>query len=203
MRAPLLALTVALALAPSLVACDRKGGDGSAPGAADQGAPELTAIRAGLWKDPGGGADLRLVETQLSGCFGFKGYAIKIPAGSTAKTLEGARACHITLSGAKKDDLHMAVFTDEVKVPFMSMTRDKLSNVQSKPFDEPDAFLYVVKGKLGASEIDGWFAKKLGPHNVRCNALMWKEGQELTFAFQRAVIELCRTLSYTTTPGAR
>jgi hypothetical protein len=76
------------------------------------------------------------------------------------------------------------------------MTREQLQKVQAKPFDEPDAFLYEVETKLGQKEIAGWYSKKLGPRTLRCNALEWKGGQVLTFSFQRAVLELCRTLSY-------
>jgi hypothetical protein len=181
------------------------GGSGSASATAAPAKPvepEVAAIQAGKWKDPADGHEIPLVQTSLSGCFGFKGYSIKIPEGSTAKTMEGARTCHIALSGAKKDEYHFAVFTDEVKVPFMSATRDKVQNVKNKLLDELDAFLYEVEDPKSGKEFNGWFFKKLGPFNVRCNALRWSEKQELTFAFQRAVIELCRTLTHESpTPG--
>ena len=159
--------------------------------------PEVAAIRAGKWKDLDDGHEIALVDTPLKGCFGFKGYSIKAPEGSTAKTMQGARTCHITLSGTKKDEYHFAVFTDEVKVPFMSATRDKVQDVKNKLLDEPDAFLYEVDDPKSGKDITGWFFKKIGPWNVRCNALRWSEKQVLTFAFQRAVIELCRTVSHT------
>lgn len=172
------------------------GATGSAAAAAKPVEPEVAAIRAGKWKDLTDGHEMTLVETPLKGCFGFKGYSMKVPEGSTAATMQGARTCHITLSGTKKDEHHFAVFTDEVKVPFMSATREQLQNVRTKLFDEPDAFLYEVEDPKSGKEVTGWWAKKLGPYNVRCNALQWNQKQVLTFTFQRAVLELCRTLSH-------
>lgn len=158
--------------------------------------PEVAAIRAGKWKDLDDGHEIPLVDTPLSACYVFKGYSIKVPEGTVAKTMQGARACQITLSGTKKEAYHFAVFTDEVKVPFMSATREKMENVTKKLLDEPDAFLYEVDDPKSGKGVNGWFFKKIGPWNVRCNAIRFDAKQVLTLPFQRAVIELCRTVSH-------
>ena len=157
--------------------------------------PEVVAIRAGTWKDPAGEKDVPLVETSLAPCYGFKGYSMKLPEGQKVTTLQGARACHIVF-GKADGGFQMAVFTDQVKVPFMSQTRADLKDVGEKLFDEEDAFLYEV-GEKDDKELVGWFAKKIGPHNVRCNAIVSQGNKAPSFAFQRAVLELCRTITHT------
>jgi hypothetical protein len=106
----------------------------------------------------------------------------------------GARACHIVFGEVDKN-LQMAVFTDEVKMPFLSETRADVENVVAKLLDEEDAFLYETTTKDEKS-IVGWFAKKIGPRKVRCNAMGSQGKEDPSFAFQRAVLELCRTITH-------
>ncbi|NUP05479.1 MAG: hypothetical protein HOW73_05400 [Polyangiaceae bacterium] len=156
--------------------------------------PTLAAIKAGSWKDPGGGPDIKLADTALDKCYGFKGYSMKLPEGTKLETLVGARACAASMPGAKNGEYRLIVLTDEVKVDFGK--KADIDNIKSKPFDDPDAFLYEVENKKGEKYYRGWFEKKLGKWTVRCNPLLAKEGQVLTFDQERAVLELCRTLTY-------
>lgn len=106
-----------------------------------------------------------------------------------------ARCCKVVLPGAKQDTYRLVVCSDELPVPWLSKTRDKVEKVKAKPFDEPDAFLYEVDGASGPAVI-GWFKKTIGPHGIRCNAVKYSEDEHPTFAFQRAVIEVCRSIAY-------
>lgn len=200
----------AAALCLAIVACSG-GGSGSAassassagPGAPSASAslpaigepPELAAIHAGRWKDPGGGPDLELVERPLEKCFGFDGYTMKLPKDAKTSDIMDARCCTVAFPSAKKDGPRLMVCTDELPVPFMSDTRDSVKNVKSKLFDDPDAFLYEVGDDKG-TDVTGWFKKAIGPHQVRCNAARRSDDEKLSFGYQRAIIELCRTIAF-------
>lgn len=157
----------------------------------------LVAFKAGTMKDPMGGGDLKLVELSLEKCYGFKGYTIKMPEGSTTETLVGARACAIYPPKQEKDKNGYAfiVMTDEIKVEFADKT--KLTDVKSKPLDDPDAFLYEVERK-GKSAYIGWVDRKVGKFKTQCNSFR-KSAESPSFDLdtERTLIELCRTLSYT------
>lgn len=162
--------------------------------------PALAAVKAGSWKDPLGRAtpDLKLAETALDKCYGFKGYAMKLPEGATLQTLVGARACAVYLPSEKKQDLGVIVMTDEVKVEFYD--KAKLENITARPLDEQDAFLYEVEAK-GNKQLVGWVDRKVGPHKTRCNSFQnsRKDGA-FPLEVERAFIELCRTLTYSEPP---
>ncbi len=157
-------------------------------------APELAAIHAGKWRDPSGGPDIKLAEQPIK-CFGFDGYSIKAPEGSTMSDVMDARCCKVVLPGAKQDAYRLVVCSDELPVPWLSKTRDQVEKVKTKLFDEPDAFLYEVDAAIGTS-VMGWYKKTIGPHGIRCNAVKYSDDEHPTFAYQRAVIELCRTIAY-------
>ena len=53
----------------------------------------VLAVRSGKLIHPGTKAELKLVETSLSKCFGFKGYSMMLPEGVMIETVSGARAC--------------------------------------------------------------------------------------------------------------
>ncbi len=161
----------------------------AAPATPPEPAP-IAAVRQGKMISPATKKEVPLVETSLDKCYGFKGYSMKLPQGSKLTTLVGARACAVELPDSK-GDLGFIVMTDEVKVKWWKRT--ELENVKTKLLDDADAFLYEVenKGKLQAL---GWMDKKLGPHNVRCNALDNKD--TMTLDETRAAIEICRTMKY-------
>ncbi len=171
----------------------------SAP-AAPADPPELAAVKAGSFKDPLGKGDLKLVDTPLGKCYGFKGYSIKMPEGTTTETLVGARACAVYPPQEKnaKNGYGFIVMTDEIKVPFAD--KSKLTDIKSKPLDEADAFLYEVERK-GKPVYVGWVDRKVGPFRTQCNAFQ-KNSDSPPFSMdtERALLELCRTLSYTEPP---
>lgn len=162
----------------------------SATASAVVASPTLAAIAAGSWKDPGGGPDLKLVVTPLDKCFGFKGYSLKLPEGSAVKTLQGARACLAELPGAKKG-YQLVVMSDEIKIGVPQ--KGELKSITEKTFDEPDAFLFKVDDK-GKTSYVGWWEGKFGTVTMRCNAMGREGDAPYSFDFERAVIELCRTL---------
>lgn len=188
--------------------CDKLGGGKSSSGAAQAGsppgksgtatapaaplAPSLAAIAAGSWKDPGGGPDLKLASTPLDKCYGFKGYSMKLPEGSQLESLMGARSCSAKLPGAKKG-FALVVISDELKIPLPK--KDEIKDVTEKTYDSPDAFLFKVQRK-GQTYYAGWWEKKVGKPTLRCNSIMVENGEPFSFDFERAVIELCRTLAY-------
>lgn len=57
--------------------------------------PAVAAVRAGKVVNPATKKDVPLVETSLAKCFGFKGYSMMVPEGSTLETVSGARACGV------------------------------------------------------------------------------------------------------------
>lgn len=193
---------VALFSMAGAVGCGSRGddagsGSGSGPGAsgAAQAAvsPSLAAIAAGTWKDPGGGPDLKLAVTTLDKCYGFKTYSMKLPEGSTMKSLLGARSCSVDFPGPKKG-YRLVVISDELKIALP--TKDTLKNVKAKTYDSPDAFLFEVDSK-GKTAYAGWWEAKLGKYTLRCNSIADADAEPFSFDFERAVIELCRTLKQT------
>ena len=185
--------------------CGSKGGDsgsGVRPsgGANSAGAgagqapltPSLAAIAAGTWKDPGGGPDLKLVSTPLDKCYGFKGYSMKLPEGSKLESLMGARSCQAAFPGAKKG-FALVVISDELKIPLPK--KEDIKDYKEKTYDSPDAFLYKVERK-GKTYYAGWWEKKVGKPTLRCNSIASEGGPDFDFDFERAAIELCRTLAY-------
>jgi hypothetical protein len=151
----------------------------------------IAAVREGKMVHPLTKQEVPLVEMSLAKCYGFKGYSMKVPEGSKLTTLVGARACAIEFPDAKNTGL--MVMTDEVKVKWWKRT--ELENVKTKHLDDPDAFLYEYEAK-GKLKLLGWLDKKLGPHNVKCNAMGDDDKLKLTLEEERGVIEVCRTLRY-------
>ena len=174
----------------SSAATGASGQAASATASAAPVSPTLAAIAAGSWKDPGGGPDLKLAVTQLDKCFGFKGYSLKLPEGTAVKTLQGARACLAEFPGAKKG-YQLVVMSDEIKIGLPQ--KGELKGITEKPFDEPDAFLFKVDDK-GKTSYVGWWEAKFGTVTMRCNAMGREGDAPYPFDFERAVIELCRTL---------
>lgn len=157
----------------------------------------LVAFKAGTMKDPMGGGDLKLVDLPLGKCFGFKGYTIKMPEGSTTETLVGARACAVYPPKQQSDKNGWAfiVMTDEIKVPFAD--KSALKDVKSKPLDEPEAFLWEVERK-GKPVYVGWVDRKVGKFRTQCNSFRKSdEAPPFDLDTERTLIELCKTLSYT------
>ena len=190
------------------MSCNSSGGAGDAKGSGSSAkaasatagsasaaplAPALAAVKAGTWKDPYGGPDSKLVDTPLGKCFGFKGYSMKAPEGSQLQTLEGARACGVYPPSAKNKEFGVVVFTDEVKVNFWK--KEDVKDAKAKPFEEEDAFLWKVE-RRGKEIFIGFFEKKIGPRTVRCNSLVSSDKTELSFETERAVLEVCRTITY-------
>lgn len=167
-------------------------GTGAAP--AGDTSPTLTAIAAGTWKDPGGGPDVKLVMTKLDKCFGFKPYSMKLPEGTTFEALLGARSCEAKFPGAKKGLYNLVVISDELKIPLTK--KEELKNILEKTYDTPDAFLFKYDAK-GKTDYVGWWEKKVGKYTLRCNPIQTQDAEPYTYDFQRAVIELCRTLEST------
>jgi hypothetical protein len=153
-------------------------------------APAVVGVRAGKLNHPGTKQELKLVETSLAKCFGFKGYSMMAPEGSTAETVIGARACAVFLPTPKKKFGFM-VMTDEVKVKWWKRT--DLENVKQKHLDEPDAFVFEVDDK-GKTKLTGWMEKKIGPRNVQCNSM--RDADTMSLDDELAFIEVCRTLKY-------
>ena len=172
----------------------------SAAEAKPAGPPEVLAIKAGKMKDPqgGGAADVKLVDTPMDKCYGFKGYSMKLPEGSSLETLVGARACAVYPPATKKKSYGLIVMTDEIKVQFAD--KSKLEGVKTKHLDEPDAFMFEreVKGK---TVLTGWVDRKVGPYRTQCNAFQASDKDPaFTLGVELAFIEVCRTLSYSEPP---
>lgn len=164
------------------------------------GPPEVLAVKAGMLKDPQGtGApDAKLVDTPMDKCYGFKGYSMKLPEGSSLETLVGARACAVYPPAAKKKSYGLIVMTDEIKVEFAD--KAKLDGVKTKHLDEPDAFMFEreVKGK---TVLTGWVDRKVGPYRTQCNAFQASDKDPpFTLGVELAMLEVCRTLSYAAPP---
>lgn len=205
-RQPVFALCTSALLLVCGLGCGSKGGDSGAPAGSGAGlaagkgtgaapaavTPSLAAIAAGNWKDPGGGPDLKLAPTPLDKCYGFKGYSMKLPAGSELASLMGARSCQAKIPGAKKG-FALVVISDELKIPLPK--KDEIQDVKEKTYDSPDAFLFKVERK-GQTYYAGWWEKKVGKPTLRCNSIMGEGAEPFSFDFERAVIELCRTLAY-------
>ena len=155
--------------------------------------PAVAAVRAGKLTHPGTKAELALVEASLAKCYGFKGYTMMLPEGSTTETMAGARACAVFLPNAYKK-FGLMVMTDEVKVKMWKRT--DLEDVKKKHLDEPDAFLFEVEEK-GKTKLTGWMEKKLGSHTVQCNSM--RDEGTMSLDDELAFIELCRTLKYEAT----
>lgn len=172
----------------------------SAVEAKPAGPPEVVAVKAGMLKDPQGtgAADVKLVDTPMDKCYGFKGYSMKLPEGSSLETLVGARACAVYPPAAKKKSYGIIVMTDEIKVQFAD--KAKLEGIKTKHLDEADAFMFEreVKGK---SMLTGWVDRKVGPYRTQCNAFQASDKDPpFTLGVELAMLEVCRTLSYTEPP---
>lgn len=150
----------------------------------------VLAVRAGKLLHPATKEELKLVETPLSKCFGFKGYSMMLPEGVMIETVSGARACAAFLPTPKKK-FGFLVMTDEIKVKMWKRT--DLENVKKKPLDEPDAFVFEVEEK-GKAKLSGWTDGTVGPHRVQCNSM--RDEGTMTLDDELAFIEVCRTLKY-------
>jgi hypothetical protein len=153
--------------------------------------PSVAAVRAGKLTNPATKAEVKLVETPLDKCFGFKGYSLMLPEGTTLKTLVGARACGAFLPDSK-EKFGFIFWTDEIKVERLKRA-DLEKKVTKKHVDEPEAFLYEVAEDKGPRLI-GWLEKKLGPYNFQCNSM--SEPGTLTLDDELAAIEVCKTAKY-------
>lgn len=201
-----------VALAASVFGCNLLSGDSGAPGPGPTGSgaglaagqatstgdaqranPSLAAIAAGTWKDPAGGPEVKLKDTPLDKCYGFKGFSMKLPEGTQIKTLMGARACYADFPSAKKGANHLAVISDELDIGLLK--KEAISPVLEKPYEGPDSFLYKSEEK-GKVIYRGWWEKKMGKHTIRCSAIQDDVSGEYPYDTQRAMIELCRTLQY-------
>ena len=151
--------------------------------------PRVALVRSAKLAHPVTGAQLPLRETPLDKCYGFKGYSVKAPEGSKTKTLVGARACHVEFPGGKAG---IIVMTDAIAVKWWKRT--DLEDVKDKIVDDEDGFLYQRESK-GKLEYIGWTDKKIGPHQVKCNANVAK-GLELSLDDEQGFLELCRTVRY-------
>jgi hypothetical protein len=152
--------------------------------------PGVAAVRAGKLTNPATKSEVKLVETSLDKCYGFKGYSMMLPEGTTLQTLVGARACAAFMPDSKKK-FGFIVMTDEIKVKMWKRT--DLENVKKKHLDEPDAFVYEVEQK-GKTRLTGWLEKKIGPYNVQCNSM--SDAGTTTLDDELAAIEVCRTVKY-------
>lgn len=166
----------------------------AAPPAAPPPPAGVAAVRAGKLLNPATKKEVPLVETSLAKCFGFKGYSMMAPEGSTLETISGARACGIFLPDAKKK-FGILLMTDEVKVKMWK--REDVENVKQKHLDDKDAFVYATE-KKGKVVLTGWTDGQVGPHRVQCNSM--RDDDTMSLDDELAFIEVCRTLKYTEPP---
>jgi hypothetical protein len=166
----------------------------AAPPAAPPPPAAVAAVRAGKLQNPATKKEVPLVETSLAKCFGFKGYSMMVPEGSTLETISGARACGVFLPDAKKK-FGLLIMTDEVKVKMWK--REDVENVKQKHLDDKDAFLYATD-KKGKVVLSGWTDAQVGPHRVQCNSM--RDDDTMSLDDELAFIEVCRTLKYTEPP---
>lgn len=156
--------------------------------------PGVAAVRAGKITNPANKKETPLVETSLAKCFGFKGYSMMAPEGSTLETISGARACGVFFPDSKKK-FGVLVMTDEIKVKMWK--REDLENVKEKHLDDKDAFIYGVD-KKGKIALTGWTDGQVGPHRVQCNSM--RDDDTMTLDDELAFVEVCRTLKYAEPP---
>ncbi len=152
--------------------------------------PGVAAVRSGKIVNPANKKETPLVETSLAKCFGFKGYSMMAPEGSTLETISGARACGVFFPDSKKK-FGVLVMTDEIKVKMWK--REDLENVKEKHLDDKDAFVYGVD-KKGKIALTGWTDGQVGPHRVQCNSM--RDDDTMSLDDELAFVEVCRTLKY-------
>ncbi len=113
------------------------------------------------------------------------------PGEGPLESLMGARSCQAAFPGAKKG-FALVVISDELKIPLPK--KEDIKDYKEKTYDSPDAFLYKVERK-GKTYYAGWWEKKVGKPTLRCNSIASEGGPDFDFDFERATIELCRTLA--------